>query len=250
MMKRNLKFSNDAIERIKSKLSSKISDEKKLNKELKKELYEIHSNYYKNFNYALALNELKKSQGKETHEKLLKKYDSSRFIVLKDLYEKIFRITGEPRVLIDLACGLNPLTLPWMNLAKNCEYYCYDLEQNLIDFLNDYFKIMKKSHEAFLCDALASPSALKSDVALIFKSSTCFEWQSPKSTAKLLEKISADYIVISVMLRGEKNIIGTRNYLNSIIGDFIKGKETHEIILKKEYFLIIKSDKCLSHNHG
>jgi hypothetical protein len=45
------------------------------------------------------------------------------------------------------------------------------------------------------------------------------------------------------MLRGEENITGTRNYLNSIIGEFIKGKETHEIILKKEYFLIIKTNK-------
>lgn len=240
-MKKDLEFSFEVIERIKLKLSKKGLSEKNLNKELKKELYEIHSNYYKNFNYNKAISELKKSTSKETHEKLLKKYDPNRFIVLKDLYEKIFKITGKPKVLIDLACGLNPLTLPWMNLDQNCKYYCYDLEQNLIDFLNDYFKIIKKDYNAFLCDALTSPPIIKSDVCLLFKSTTCFEWQKPGNTMELLEKLNTNYIVISVMLRGEKNILGTRNYLNSIIGEFIKGKETHEIILKKEYFLVIKN---------
>jgi 16S rRNA (guanine(1405)-N(7))-methyltransferase len=245
-MKKNQKFNEDVIKRIKLKISKKNFKEKELNKKLKKELYEIHSNYYKSFNYFKAIKELKKSQNIETHEKLLKKYDFNRFIVLNDLYEKIFKITGKPKILIDLACGLNPLTLPWMNLDKKCKYYCYDLEQNLINFLNDYFKIIKKEkYEAFLSDALTNPPTIKSDVTLLFKSTTCFEWQSPKSTSKLLEKINSNYIVISVMLRGEKNIIGTRNYINSIIGEFIKDKETHEIILKKEYFLIIKINKGL-----
>jgi len=242
-MKKNLEFSNDAVARIKSKLSEKGLGEKGIDKALKKELYEIHSNYYKKFSYAKAINELKKSSGLNVHERLLKKYDPNRFIVLKELYQKIFEITGKPKVLIDLACGLNPLTLPWMNLSKDCKYYCYDLEQGLINFLNEYFRIIKKDYEAFLNDALSNPPSIKSDVCLLFKSTPCFEWQSPKSTALLLEKINADYIVISVMLRGEKNIQGTRNYLNSIIGEFIKGKETHEIILKKEYFLIIKTMK-------
>ncbi|MFA5333064.1 MAG: hypothetical protein WC376_01050 [Candidatus Nanoarchaeia archaeon] len=242
-MRKNQEFSKEAIVRINNKLSKKSLSEKQRIKELKKELYEIHSNYYKNFNYDKAINDLKKSASKETYEKLLKIYDSNRFIVLKDLYEKIFEITGKPKVLIDLACGLNPLTLPWMNLESNCKYYCYDLEQNLIDFLNKYFKIIKKGYKAFLCDALTTPPKIKSDIVLLFKSTTCFEWQSPKSTVKLLEKINSNYLVISVMLRGEENITGTRNYLNSIIGEFIKGKETHEIILKKEYFLIIKTNK-------
>ncbi|MFA5303387.1 MAG: hypothetical protein WC393_02520 [Candidatus Nanoarchaeia archaeon] len=242
-MRKNQEFSKEAIDRINNKLSKKCLNEKQRIKELKKELYEIHSNYYKNFNYIKALSILKKSSSKETHEKLLKKYDSNRFIVLKDLYEKIFKITGKPKVLVDLACGLNPLTLPWMNLESNCNYYCYDLEQNLIDFLNEYFKTIKKGYKAFLCDALTNPPKIKSDIVLLFKSSTCFEWQSPKSTAELLEKLNTDYLVLSVMLRGEKNINGTRNYLNSIIGEFLKGKETHEIILKKEYFLIIKIGK-------
>jgi len=240
-MKKNLEYSNEVIERIKTKLLQKGLSEKSMNKELKKELYEIHLNYYKTFSYSLAINELKKSQSLEVHEKLLKKYDPNRFIVLKDLYEKIFAITGKPEVLVDLACGLNPLTLPWMNLDKDCKYYCYDLEQNLVDFLNEYFKIIKKDYKAYLNDALTNPPSIKSDVTLLFKSTTCFEWQSPKSTAKLLEKINAKYIVISVMLRGEKNILGTRNYINSIIGEFVKNKETHEIILKKEYFLVIKT---------
>ena len=74
----------------------------------------------------------------------------------------------------------------------------------------------------------------------MFKATTCFEWQSPGSTTRMLERIDSRFIAISVMLRGEKNIQGTRNYINSIMGGFLKGKKTHEIILKKEYILIIE----------
>src|SRR5258706_1059629 len=29
-------------------------------------------------------------------------------------YQRIFKITGRPTKILDLACGFNPLTLPWM----------------------------------------------------------------------------------------------------------------------------------------
>lgn len=247
-MKKDLLFSPDAIIRINSLLKKKNLSDKDLDKNLKKSFYEIHSNYFKGFNYAKALELLKKSKSLSVHEKLLKKYDPNRFIILNELYDKIFQITGKPKVLVDLACGLNPLTMPWMNLGNDSKYYCYDLEKGLIDFLNNYFDLMnKKNYEAILCDVLSNPSSIKCDVAFLFKASTCFEWQSPKSTSQLLKKINANYLVISVMLRGEKNIAGCRNYLNSILGDFLKGLETHEIVLKKEYFLAVKINKGLRH---
>ncbi|MDD5054213.1 MAG: hypothetical protein PHT91_01715 [Candidatus Nanoarchaeia archaeon] len=189
-MKNNSKsFSIDAVKRIKSLLKKKGLANKELDKNLRKQFYEIHSNYYKNFDYSKALLKLKESGSLSVHEKLLKKYDSNRFIVINDLYDIIWKITGKPKILLDLACGLNPLTLPWMKLPNDCKYFCYDLEKNLINFLNDYFKIMKKKGcKAFLIDVLASPPETKCDVAFLFKASTCFEWQSPKSTVLLLEK--------------------------------------------------------------
>ncbi len=240
-MRKSLDYSKELIERISKKLSSKGFSGKDFDKALKKELYEIHHNYFKTFNYGKALEMLKKSQEKGVHEKLIKKYDPNRFIVLDELYKNIFKITGYPKILIDLACGLNPLTLPWMNLPKNCKYFCYDLEKGLIDFLNEYFSIIGKDYKAFLCDALSNPPNIKSDVCFLFKATTCFEWQSPGSTNELLKKIDSKFIIISVMLRGEKNIQGIRNYIDSIIGDFIKNKKTHEILLKKEYVLIVEN---------
>ena len=131
-MKKSLNYSKELIERISKKLSSKGLSGKGFDKALKKELYEIHYNYFKTFNYDKALKMLNESASKETHEKLIKKYDPNRFMVLDELYEKIFKITGKPKVLVDLACGLNPLTLPWMNLPSACKYCCYDLEKGLI----------------------------------------------------------------------------------------------------------------------
>ncbi|MFN2138329.1 MAG: 16S rRNA methyltransferase, partial [Candidatus Promineifilaceae bacterium] len=36
-----------------------------------------------------------------------------RLPIMRAFYEQIFAVTGRPSRLLDLACGLNPLALPW-----------------------------------------------------------------------------------------------------------------------------------------
>jgi len=60
----------------------------------------------------------------------------------ENIYKKIFEIAGTPNIIIDLGCGLNPLSYPYMNLKK-LNYYAYDIDEEDMKFLNEYFRIMK-----------------------------------------------------------------------------------------------------------
>ncbi len=59
----------------------------------------------------------------------------------REIYTKIFQITGKPKTITDLGCGFNPFSYPFMGL-KELTYYAYDINEQDIDCLNEYFKIM------------------------------------------------------------------------------------------------------------
>ena len=58
------------------------------------------------------------------------------------LYEDIFSITGEPNSILDLGCGINPISFPYMKLEQ-ANYYACDIDNRDIKFLNDFFKMMQ-----------------------------------------------------------------------------------------------------------
>ena len=37
--------------------------------------------------------------------------------------------------MLDVACGLNPLAIPWMNLAPNATYHAIDIYEDMMRFL-------------------------------------------------------------------------------------------------------------------
>ena len=89
------------------------------------------------------------------------------------IYSEIFKITGEPNSIADLGAGLSPCSFPFMNLKK-IKYYAYDIDKDDINFLNKYFKIMKKEikGKAAIFDLrdLSKISSLPStDIVFLFK---------------------------------------------------------------------------------
>jgi len=58
------------------------------------------------------------------------------------IYNKIFDITGIPKTILDIGCGLNPISYIYMHI-KELNYYAYDIDESDIQFLNEFFHIMK-----------------------------------------------------------------------------------------------------------
>ena len=84
-------------------------------------------------------------------KKLLETHSSTkeRRLFYKKLYSHIFKITGKPKSILDLACGINPFSVEFMNL-KDIYYYAYDLNEGEIDLLNKYFNFKHSLNKNFL----------------------------------------------------------------------------------------------------
>jgi len=121
----------------------------------------------------------------------------------KNLYKQIFRITGKPKTIIDLGAGLNPLSYPLMNLKK-INYYSYDIDNEDIDFLNNYFKILKKeiNGKADILDITKTKELSKlpkSDIIFLFKVLDVIDRKNHKNSEELITNLikKTNHIVVS-----------------------------------------------------
>jgi 16S rRNA (guanine(1405)-N(7))-methyltransferase len=135
-----------------------------------------------------------------------------RLPILERLYEEVFGRIGAPGVLLDLACGLNPLSLPWMGLQRGAAYTAYDIDRERVAFLSRYLSLPGVAGvaatagvagvpgvggRALVQDVLCSPPAERGDVALLMKSSACLERQRPGATLALLDALHVRHVVVT-----------------------------------------------------
>lgn len=108
-------------------------------------------------------------------------------------------LAGLPPVnsVLDVACGLNPLALPWMGLPSDAMYVAIDIYADMIAFLNDFFRIAHISGYAKSADVLKSIPNQPFDLAFVLKAIPCLE-QVDKSAGKiLLDAIQANTLLVS-----------------------------------------------------
>ena len=89
-----------------------------------------------------------------------------------EIYKKIFEITSEPKVILDLGCGINPVSFDYSGLGKKIKYFAYDINDKDNDFLNEFFKIqgINGKAEIFDCSKIENINKLPSaDLCFMFK---------------------------------------------------------------------------------
>lgn len=132
-----------------------------------------------------------------------------RLPILSDFYARIFAVTGKPRALLDIACGLNPLALRWMDLPRPFSFYAYDIHEPRIAFINHYFRLEGLAPLAQVQDVAMQPPRPAADVALFLKEMPRFERNYGGRGRPLLEAIRARYLVVSyptVSTHGGRNL--------------------------------------------
>ena len=229
----------------------KSKDFKFLLKEIRKRLHAVYGIfilYKKDLN--ILKNHLEKtkkldSKALDIHQKILLSHKSSaeRFDSYDFVYESIFDITGKPDKILDLACGLNPLSFPWMHLKK-VFYYAYELTEDDSKFIQDYFDSMKNysglKGKALAMDLLNLEKLPKVDVCFLFKVLDSLEDIKKNYSEMLLKKIPADFIVVSfpTMSIGGKNRIKQRGWFFRLLRKLNYSAKTFEI--ENEIFYVIK----------
>lgn len=120
-----------------------------------------------------------------------------RLAVLDKFYATLF--AGLPRItsVLDLACGLNPLTIPWMALPADVTYFACDIYQDQMTFLNHALPLLGVNGAAQVCNLLEDYPTPSTDVAFLFKTIPCLEQVDKAIGYKLLEKIDAPILFVS-----------------------------------------------------
>jgi 16S rRNA (guanine(1405)-N(7))-methyltransferase len=173
--------------------------------------------------YSVWLDELKFAKRSANKERFLDickwimQYHSStreRLPVLEQFYSTIFANLPPINSVIDIACGLHPLAVPWMPLHDHVQYVAYDIYEDMIGFLNESLALMPVKGSAKVCDVIHDCPARRVDVAFMLKAIPCLEQVDKSAGLRLLETINADHLVVSFPARslGGKNKGMATNY--------------------------------------
>ena len=135
---------------------------------------------------------------------LLQKHESTkeRLNIYPELYKRIFHITGKPKTILDIGCGLNPLSYSY--LGAKPKYYAYDVNSLAIDIVKDFFKIRKINGKAGLMnlrqkEKLELPSA---DICFMFKLLDSIELEKGHKLAeKLIKQVKSRWLTVSFSTR-------------------------------------------------
>lgn len=165
-----------------------------------------------------------------------------RLPILDDLYPAIFALTGIPHAILDLACGIHPLSLPWMGLPGDAQYFAYDILSERVNFLNHFFTLHGLNSTAKVQDILVNPPTETGDIALIFKEVHRFEQRMRGVTLRLLDALQARYIVVSLPTQ---NMSGQIDFTTSYRRMFYKivGQRpwsVREIVFPGEMFFVVQ----------
>jgi len=131
-----------------------------------------------------------------------------RLAALDDFYPRLFAVTGQLRVVLDLACGLHPFGLPWMGLPREACYYAYDLHQPRIDLINRFLELSGLPRLAFHQDILVEPPQIQGDVAFFFKEAHRFEQRQRGCNRDFWQALQVRWLLVSLPA---SNLTGRRD---------------------------------------
>ncbi len=174
-------------------------------KATKKKLHQIGGAYLEcGVDYAAWLGELRAVSGskgdfRRTCARIMGCHSSTkeRLEILDTFYATVLADLPPIRSVLDLACGLNPLAIPWMGLPDGAAYYAYDVYEDMVGFLDGFTQLVPVRGEARACDVLQSCPMPRVDLALVLKSIPCLEQIDRPATAQLLDRIDASHLLIS-----------------------------------------------------
>lgn len=198
----------DLVRRIGEQELTKRRNVKEALKTTKNKLHQVSGMYFagQGHHYAPWLVELKAAAQTENKERIqhvsrrIMGYHAStheRLPILDQFYNSILADLAPIHSLLDIACGLHPLAIPWMPLAEDAEYYAYDVYQQMTAFLHEWLAIMKIRGHVQAQDVIAFCPTQEVEVAFLLKTIPCLEQVDKQAGHRLLRSINAQHLIIS-----------------------------------------------------
>ncbi len=144
-----------------------------------------------------------RSQLQEACKRVMSNHASTRerLPILDQFYTILLAELGPIHSILDVACGLNPLALPWMPLVEGGQYYAYDIYQHMMEFLDQWLHIVHVNGQASTCNLVQTCPTQCVDVALVLKTLPCLEQIDKHAGRRLLQSINAKHMLVSFPLQ-------------------------------------------------
>ena len=129
-----------------------------------------------------------------------------RLPILDTFYSTVLAAIDPPHSILDVACGLGPLAIPWMALPAGVTYYACDMYSDLVSFLNQALPLLGVTGRAWTCDAAAESVfgaetvpelSAPVDLALVLKALPCLEQVDKSAGQRLLDGLPARHVLVS-----------------------------------------------------
>ena len=176
-------------------------------KAVKNKLHQVGGAYLDHTpRYAAWLRELQGAQQGGTEalraacSRMMSQHASTRerLPILNRFYAEILSSQPPIRSVLDVACGFNPLAIPWMPLAPQATYIAIDIYEDLMDFLGEAIALCGYNPVTMAHSVLDNfPAVQPCDLALVLKALPCLEQVDKTVSVRLLEHIPAKHMLIS-----------------------------------------------------
>lgn len=129
-----------------------------------------------------------------------------------------------PGTVLDLACGLNPLSLAAGQLPPTTRYLACDVHRGLLALCDAWLGRIGQPHEVFSHDLLAGPPQRAADLVLLLKTLPCLEQADKAAGRRLLATIQAPAIIVSFPVRslGGRHV-GMAEHYAARLHDLLEG---------------------------
>jgi 16S rRNA (guanine(1405)-N(7))-methyltransferase len=250
---RRLNLQEETLKDLILQVKKEAVPAKQVEKAVRLKLHNIVALYLETINYETAMIELAALSDGDTPAlrafaaKMLESHASTaeRMASLSDFYQAIAAKLppNESLKILDLACGLNPFALPWMQLPVGCMLYAYDLHGARIELLNSFFKKGNYPAQAFHADILVNVPQDASDAVFFFKEAHRFEQRRKGSTREFLKQLNTPMIFLSLPAHNMTGKHDLRLKHTRIVEEAIAGTSWQmeaEVIGKEMLFTIRK----------
>src|SRR5438034_4202683 len=159
--------SADLIRRIGAQELAKRRSLKEAIKATKNTLHQVGGAYQESrIDYGACLDALRNAAGsgdpaewRSACTQVMQRHASTRerLTIMDQFHATALAGIGPIRSVLDLACGVHPLSLPWMPLEPDVEYFAYDVYEDMVDFLNAFMALARCRGRAQVVDVTQLP---------------------------------------------------------------------------------------------
>lgn len=198
-------------------------------KSARAKLHNIMAPYLGDPDYAQAEVDLQQAfaQGEDAVRmvcnQILRQHDSTRerLAYLEDFYAGIRSVCGQPQSVLDLACGLNPLALPWMGLPADCRFHAYDIHPPRVALINEFLRLSGREPLAEVRDVLVRPPEMSADAAFLFKEAHRMEKRQKGCNRGLWAALQVKYLFVSLPKRSLDGRRDLRERMRALVDNSI-----------------------------